>query len=106
MTRLRTLDQQHRESGSAEASQTEREEALWCEVVRLRHRIKGLEESLALRDEVIALQREKLAASSPSLSVPTLPPANEKFVRQIVRRKSRTLTAGTACHHHGTARGR
>ena len=43
---------------AVEAGATEREEALWCEVMRLRHQIVGLRNDLALRDEMIALQRE------------------------------------------------
>jgi len=46
-----------------DTGQSEREEALWCQVVLLKHRIDALEKGIALRDEMIQLQRDNLSLS-------------------------------------------
>ncbi len=53
-----------------EGTQSEREEALWCQVVLLRERLSRLERDLALRDEMIALLKERQAAPMPPAESP------------------------------------
>jgi len=50
---------------------SEREEALWCEVVLLRHRLAKLGADLALRDELIALLKQKLQTDGPVAAFPS-----------------------------------
>lgn len=76
----------HRQSGSSdegasvaphqptqanpEGTQSEREEALWCQVVLLRERISRMEKDLMLRDELIGLLREQTTRLPPAIVIP------------------------------------
>lgn len=86
------------------AAQTEREEALWGQVVLLTHRIEGLREDIKLRDELISLLRQQAGVTAPTvpstLTHPMLAekaPAGPESYCQCGRRKSYRSGACLSC---------
>lgn len=68
-----------------EMSPSEREEAFWCRIVLLEHRLTKLEDENRNLRELVDLQREKL-----QMTAMFEPPKRERKKHEIVNRKTHT----------------